>query len=131
MAIVPASNRFRLVTTADTGNLLEIGPASTPSSVGTWIIEFDPSLDFAGSFQVMGRVTGPEKTAGNSPIVPVPYRKINVGGVASDYSIAADTITAVGIIQVPSNGLSISLLAQVGTGSCKIYSWDLQGPSAV
>lgn len=131
MATRRASSRSEFITAADNGNFLEFGPAGTSSSVGTFVFQFQPSMDFAGSIQVMGKCFGPAAQAGNAATIPIPYRRVNVAGAASDYAIVADAITSAGIIQVPSNGITVTFLVTCTAGSCGVFSWDLQGPSSI
>ncbi len=129
MAIVKASSRFFQVQTRNNGDILEFGPAATQGNVGTFTFQFAPSADFVGSFTVLGKVFG--VAADSAPFMAIPYRRVNVGAAVSDYLIVADLVSAAGIIQVPANGLTIGMLTTCTVGSCQIYSWDMQGPSAV
>lgn len=129
MAIKPVSSRFYLVTTADQGDILEFGPAASAGNVGVFTFEFAPSLDFLGSFKVMGKVFG--LAAAPGPFLPIAYRRVNINALASDYAIVADDVVPAAIIQVPANGMKIAMLVTVTQGTCGIYSWDMQGPSAI
>lgn len=137
MATTHASNRATLITPMDNGNFKNFGPAGTPQQVSTFVLQFQPSLDFVGSFQVFGRIGGVASSQPGIPAVgpaatlPIPYRKINVAGSASDYSLSIDPITSAGLIQVPCNGMQLHLLVTCTAGSCGVYSWDMQGPSAI
>ncbi len=128
MAVKPRSNRGFSITPNDNGDIVEIGPGSTPQSVGVLSIQFDPTIDFVGSFTVLSKLMG--LAAQSAPFLPVAYRRVNVAGAASDRILVADPITAVGKIEVPSNGDSIALLVTCTAGSCWVYSWDLQGASS-
>lgn len=129
MAVKSRSNRYFIITPADNGDIAEIGPAGTPSSTAVLSVQFDPSIDFVGSFVVLAKTMGQAAGSANAPFLPVPYRRVNVAGVASDRILVADPIRAVGKIEVPSNGDSIALLVECTQGTCPIYSWDLQGSS--
>jgi hypothetical protein len=136
IATIKASNRYYNVVPATGGvpgaPFLEIGPAGTAQQVSTLVIQFKPSLGFNGSFAVVARAMGPAANEHDAPFIPVPYRRINVANVASDYALVSDPITTTALIQVPSNGLCVALECAAPTqGQCEVMSWDLQGSSAV
>lgn len=131
MATVSISNRSYLITALSDGNILDMGPATSGSTPGTWIIQFNPSVDFSGSIVILGRVFGPAAAAANIPMMPVPYRRVTINNVASDYAMVIDQIATPSIIQVPSNALAIGLAVTCSAGSCMVVSWDLNGPSSV
>lgn len=133
MALLKGSNRYNVITATNNGDILPLGPAGTTSFVGTMGVQFAPSLDFVGSFQVLGKIMG--TAADNAPYVPIPYRRVTVvaGGsvVASDYAMVSDPVVPTAMIHVPSAGLSIALLITCSAGTCQVFSMDLQGNSAV
>lgn len=112
---------------ADHGDILEIGPGATSSAGAIVVVQFVPSNDFIGSATVMGKVFGPAAQDAQAALMPVPYRRVVVNNVASDYAIVVDAITGASLIQVPANGLSIALFVACTRGSCQVVSWDLQG----
>lgn len=124
-------SRQYTVTTADNSSLLEIGPAGTTQSVAVFVVQFNPSLTWAGSFVVKGRTLGTAADALNMPFDALPYRRVSLAHNASDYAIVSDPITGAAIIQIPANGLSIALQVVCTAGSCNLTSWDLQGSSAI
>jgi hypothetical protein len=129
MAIVKASNRANVVKAINNGDLWELGPGGTPHSVAVLEIQFAPSVDFVGSFSVMGKILG---VAGDTaPFLPIPYRRVNINAAVSDYAMVGDPVIPAAIIHVPSNGLTIALLVTCTSGFCQIYSMDLNGSSAV
>ena len=128
--IFPVSRKF-VAQPAQNGNIAVIGNAAD-GRVGTWMVQFVPSEDFVGSFGIVGRAYG--KVAGDDevPYQSVPYRRVSLNGVASDYAIATAAVGGTAdIIQIPSNGLNIGLLIAASAGECAVYSWDLNGPSAI
>ncbi len=129
MAIVKASNRYRVITSADHGNWLEIGPASTSMFVGTFVIQFNPDVFWSGAIVVGARVVTAEN-APDMPFLPIPYRRVTVNNVASDRAFVADQITGATKIEVPSSQDSIGFLVSCLGGNMTYACWDLQGPSA-
>lgn len=129
MPIRKASNRKVVITTADHGKHVEIGPGSTPQFVGTMVLQFNPDVAFVGSMVVLARLTGPAAQEADLPFLPVPYRRVTVNNVASDYTFTADQINGPSKIQVPSNMDSIALLVECTAGSCTVICQDLQGSS--
>lgn len=111
--------------------ILELGPAGTQQQVSTMALQFNPDLAWSGEVVVVGRSLGVAAQDAQAPFLPIPYRRVNVGGLASDYALVSDPITGTAMIQVPANGLTIGLLCAVGTGVMTVLAWDLQGPSSV
>ena len=111
--------------------IFDMGPAATSHGVGTMVIQFVMSENFVGSIAVLGRVFGVAAQEADAMFGPIPYRRVQVNGAASDYTMVADAITQPGIIQIPANGLAIGLGVSCSAGSCDVVSWDLMGPSAV
>lgn len=129
MATRKASNRFDIITPADNGNFVEYGPAGTTTFVSTMVMQFAPTVAFAGSLQLFGKILG---VAGESaPFLPIPYRRVDLAGVASDYALGFAVIADAGIIQVPCSGMTIAFLVTCTAGQMQVYTQDLQGSSAV
>lgn len=122
---------MRVITSADNGNTLDLGPAGTEKFAGTFVFQFNPSVDFQGSIVVLGRLFGPASAAASLPFLPVPYRRVTVNNVASDYNFVFDQITGATKIQVPSNGDAIGFAVVCAQGTMTYVGWDLNGPSAV
>lgn len=127
MAIVPASSRKVRVSSLNNGDTLDFGPAGTPAFVGTYAFQFVMSLDFQGALVPLGRMSGKAAQEAGAPFLQIPYRRVVVNALPSDYALVADPITAAGIIQIASNGLSIGMLVACTQGYCDILTWDLQG----
>lgn len=123
---------YVLVTPQNDGAILMFGPPSDEEP-GAVVFEFNASSDFVGSFAVLGHVTGPAVPANAPahPAMPVPYRRINVGGAASDYAMVSDLIANTGMIQVPANGMSIGLGVSCSAGTCSIWRLPVEGASSV
>lgn len=125
------SGRSYTITASDDGYLLELGPAATTGHVGTYVLQFNPTLSFSGQIQVQGRVFGAAAESASLPFEAIPYRRVTVAGVAQQYELVSDMITGACIIQVPANGMSVALLVSCLQGDCAVVSWDLNGPSAI
>lgn len=130
MQTVPASNRSFQITPLNDGQLLEVGPAAG-SNVGTFVIQFNPDLNYIGQVAVLGRAYGEGARSLGIPPVKIPYRRVSLGGVASDYALVGDFITGPALIQIPANGISVVLEVACAAGTCGVALWDLEGPSAV
>lgn len=127
MAIKKVSNRVFTITSAVNGDILELGPGSTTQFAGFMAIQFNPDLTFAGEVVVLGRLTGAAAEAAELPFLPVPYRRVTVNNVASDYTFVSDAISGATKILVPAGMDSIALLVACTAGSMDVVSWDLQG----
>lgn len=129
MGITKASNRYFVITPTVNGEILEIGPASTTKFGGSFVIQFNPDINFVGSVVILARLTGGGSEAANLPFLPVPYHKVTINNVASDYSYSGDTLTLTSAtkIQVPSNMDSIGLLVACSAGSCPYWCVDVPG----
>lgn len=126
--VKPISARSYIITSADNGLILTLGPAATSTSVGTFIVQFNPDVDSDYTVAVMGRCWGQAAKDQNVPFVPIPYRRVSLANVASDYAIVSDTLSGPALIQVPANW-EIGLLVAVSAGTCSVCSMDLLGSS--
>lgn len=138
MANPQRGSRAFTIVPADQGNTLEIGPGGTPSATAVLNIQFDPSIDFVGAITIMGKIMGPAANPSTpttqypgAPFVGLPYRRLNWNGLPSDGAVVADVISAAGLIQVMAGGISIALMVACSAGSCRVYTWDLQGSPGV
>lgn len=127
--IKQVSSRSHVITLADHGMILDFGPAATASSVGTFVMQFNPDATSDYTATLMGRCWGQAAADLNMPFVPIPYRRVTVANAASDYNISTSVISGVTLIQVPANW-SIGLFISIATGSCGVASWNLNGSSA-
>lgn len=125
------SSRLYVMTPLDNGLILDLGPAGVAGSTGVFTIQFTPDVQWNGSIVVMGVIMGSASDNAQIPFLPVPYRRVTVNNVASDYNMVIDQITGATKIQVPSNGDAIGLEVSVTQGTCTVASWDMNGPSAV
>lgn len=133
IATIKRAERYFKVN-ADTPNLsgfplIEIGPGGTNKLTSCVAIQFDPDNAWDGNFVVMGRMTGVFADGADMPWVPVPYRRVTLADVASDYAMVSAAITGQALILVPSTGLTIALQCTYVAGTMEIASWDLQGSS--
>lgn len=121
------------ITTNLNGEQIEVGPGGPSGSVGVIGVQFVPDANFIGALAVLGRLQGPGIPASPEVVspVPVPYRAIYLNGAASDYHLATDLLTAMSVVQVPSNGLSIVFQISCTQGTAWLYTVDLQGSGAV
>lgn len=126
MATVQRSNRRFTIKASDNGNILEMGPAANATSVGVMVIQFNPDQSSDYEATVMGRCFG--QNAADCPYVPIPYRRVTLNNIASDYAVVHDAITGASLIQVPANW-AIALLVSCTAGSCVVASQDLLGNS--
>ena len=127
--VYPATANPYVVTTADHGNVICLGNAGN-GEPGAWTVYIVPDEFWDGSFAVLGG--NRFAVTDGVGMVPVPYRRININGQASDYSLVGfDPTTALiqstAIIQIPSSSLYVGLLASIGTGTCKIYYLGVTG----
>lgn len=127
MAIKQRSSRKFAILPSDNGDFLEIGPAGTSSTGGVMAIQFIPDASYVGQVLIAGRVFGPAAQDAGATPMPISYRRVTVNNVASDYALTTDPITGATTINVPSNGISISLAVICSAGSCQVVSWNLQG----
>jgi hypothetical protein len=119
----------RIFTALDHGLIRPMSPGGVPGDVGCVQLQFNPSIDFQGSFGVMGKTQGvPEAQA---PYQSVPYYRVTVAGTAADYALVSDLVIPSAIIIVPANGLAIGLFVNCTVGSCQVTGWDLNGTAAV
>lgn len=128
-ATKPISSRSYQITPDDDGLILDLGPASNSQSVGTFVIQFNPDVDCDYTVAVMGRTWGAAAAAADVPFLPIPYRRVTLNNVASDYAIVSATVSGASMIQVPANW-AIGLLVSCTAATCRVVSWDLPGNSA-
>lgn len=132
MANIFPVGRYFVAQPAQNGDFAILGNAAD-SRVGTWVVGFVPSADFVGAFGIVGRVTIPpaENDLGDdTTYVSIPYRRVTLAGVASDYALVSAAVGGTrDIIQIPANGMDVGLLIAASAGTCAIISWPLNGPS--
>lgn len=134
--VFPLDRDFQVLP-AQSGNIGVLGPAGTAGRVGTWVLHFVPSFDFIGGFAVLGGVITERAKTNNTGMVSIPWRRVTINGVASDYVIVnANTepglnpLAGPAIIQVSGN-LSVGLLIACDAGNCWIYQNRLQGSPTI
>lgn len=116
------------LTPADNGSILFLGDGSS-SRTATKTIQFVPGPGFTGTgFTVVARIYGPSPDKNAVVFNPIPYRRVQLAGLASDRAIVSDTLPATGfIVEVPCNGLVVALVASVTGGSGVLYQWNSVG----
>lgn len=128
--IFPAGPKFRVLPPQN-GQILAYGNTSDENPSGCWTFQFAPDIGSDAAFIVMGRTPRISTADTSVPWVPIPYRRITVNNVASDYTVVADTIGATTtVIQVPSNGLAVGLLVAMTVGETTIYAQHMEGATA-
>lgn len=126
--IFPIGSPFRVLP-AQNGQTLSFGSTSDENPNGAWHLMFVPTVDFDGSVVVMGRTPRISTADLTVPWMPVPYRRITLNNVASDWGIVSTEITIDGPYQilVPSSGMAIGLQVACAAGQCMIYSQKMTG----
>lgn len=127
--IFPANPKF-LVTTAQDGQIASYGNVSDENPNGAWTFQFVPTdINWSGQFAIVARTPGISTSDTTVPWVPVPYRRVCLNNVASDYALVSGILVVSGptIIQVPANGVSIGLLMSITTSTCTIYAKAMNG----
>lgn len=125
LTVANAGREYR-VTTSDNGKFLFLGNASD-GRTGTFVVQFVPDASFAGSFGVTARVYGKPASDNGVAFVSIPYRRVNLAGIASDRTLVAAVLTDSFIIEVPSSGVVLALLCECTAGFGTLYSWPLNG----
>ena len=126
--IFPAGSPFRILP-AQNGQTLSFGSTSDENPNGAWHLMFVPSVDYDGSIAVVGRTPRISTADLTVPWIPVPYRRITLNNVASDYAIVSTAITLDGPYQilVPATGMAIGILVACNAGQCMVYSQKMTG----
>ena len=126
----PIQNAYR-VTTVDHGMFCVLGTVS-PRTVGLWSVQFVPDQSFVGQLGVVGRIAGKDATDDAVGFGSIPYRRVQLGGVASDNAMVADAIPHTGaLILVPASGLTVALLVDCTAGFGDVYLFPLEGHPAL
>lgn len=110
-----------------------VGNTSDEDGKGAMQFTFSPDTDFVaagGEVVVVGRTAGISTAINNVAWMPIPYRKVTINNVASDYRFATASITGPSSILVPAAGMAIGLLFSVLGGTCTIARKIVDGPSA-
>ena len=116
------------VTPSDNGATLFLGDASS-SRTSVKTIHWVPTLPITGNgFSVVARIYGPQTDKNGTPFLPVPYRRVNLQGVASDRALVSASLPIEGfLIEVPANGQTIAIVVSCTSGGGWLYSWDAVG----
>ena len=125
LALANAGREYR-VSTADHGKFLYLGNASD-GRTGTFVVQWVPDASFAGSFGVVARIYGKPASDNGVAFISVPYRRVNLAGVASDRTLVSAVLADSFLIEVPSSGVALALLCDCTAGFGTLYSWPLNG----
>lgn len=128
--IFPATSPFRVLPPQN-GQILSFGSTSDENPSGAWAFTFIPSIDWDGGFVVLGRPPRISTADLTVPWLPVPYRRVTVNNVCSDYAMVSDglalAVSGPYQILVPACGISIGLLVACNAGVCMIYGQKVTG----
>lgn len=137
--VFPMDREFRVLP-AQNGLIASYGSTSDENPSGGWYFSFVPAVDFDGQFAVMGRVPRVQPSDLTVPWVPIPYRRITLNNVASDWAIVsglnADGSTNTNWVIAPSGpcqvwvptlGMQAGLLIECAAGSCMVYAQKVTG----
>lgn len=116
------------LSTADNGMTLFLGDASS-SRTSVKTIMWVPDLGTTGNgFALVARIYGTQVDTQGTPFVSIPYRRVNLAGVASDRALVAGSLPMEGfLIEVPANGQTIAIIPSVTSGGGWLYHWDSVG----
>ena len=126
----PIDRDYR-ITATDNGNFLILGNSSGTDAVGGWHIQLNPDNASDVSIAVVARTMGKNPSDQSVPFEPIPYRRVSLNNVASDYTLVSALLNGPCLIQVPANGLSVALLVSMTVGNCMLYSMPVVGSTAV
>ncbi len=119
---------YNLSAVNDNGAILFMGDAS-PSRTSVKTVMWVPDLGVVGDgFTLVARIYGPQTDTNGTAFVPIPYRRVNLSGVASDRALVSDTLPVTGfLIEVPANAQTIAIIPAVTSGGGWLYHWDAVG----
>lgn len=124
--IFPIGPKFR-VQPAQNGNILVPGNTSDENPSGAVRFWFVPDIGCDATFTVVGRAPRISTSDTTAPWVPIPYRRVTLNNVASDYAIVSASVTGTSSILVPSTGGAVGLLVAINTGECTLHSIPVTG----
>lgn len=126
--VINVGKAYYLRANDDNGKTLFFGDASS-SRTSVKTVQWVPDADTTGDgFSLVARIYGPKVDANGTPFNPIPYRRVQLAGVASDRGLVSDTLPIEGfLIEVPANGQTIALVASVTFGNGWLYNWDSVG----
>ena len=121
----PIGRRYK-ITTVDNGKFPTFGNVSS-SDVGSWHVTFVPDESFVGSIAFVGRPAGKDASDDGVGFASIPYRRVQVGGIASDNTLVTATNSTGLMAIVPADGMSVALLVEGTDGFGYLYSRPLVG----
>lgn len=127
----PTSRDFQ-ISTANHGQVIELGAAGALNMPGTWLITIQPmdasGIGFQGSIAILGRAAHSRAKINNLGMMSIPYRRVILQGVASDNAQDTAAITPLGVctvlVTVP---CSVGFLVSCTAGSAWIYAERTNG----
>ena len=121
--IFPVSGQRFTITSANQGGTAVFGNVSDQNPFGTWTFQFMPDESFVGTVAIMGRAARFPTTDTSLAFVPIPYRRVTIANVASDYTlVSAQLVGTPDIIMVPANGLAIGLAMTCSAGTMLVHA---------
>lgn len=119
------------VTSVDNGNILFLGDASS-SRTSVKTIQFIPGPGYVADpgtgWTVVARTYGPAADKAGVPFNPIPYRRVQLAGMASDRAVVSDVLNPAGfIIEVPLNGQTCAIIASCASGTGLLLQWNVVG----
>lgn len=124
--IFPISTPFRVLP-AQSGNILAIGNTSDENPSGAVRIWFVPDVTSDATFTVVGRAPRISTADTTTPWIPIPYRRVTLNNLASDYAIVSAAVSGTSSILVPTTGGAVGLLVAMNAGECAIHSIPVEG----
>jgi len=124
--IFPIGPVFRLFPEQN-GDILVIGNTMDENPSGAVRLWFAPGIGADAVFTVMGRAPRISTADTTAPWIPIPYRRVTLDNVASDYAIVSASVSGTSSILVPSTGGAVGLLVAMNVGEVVIYSQLVTG----
>lgn len=112
---------------AQNGNILVVGNTSDENPNGAIRIWLYAEGDCDVSLTVLGRSPRISTADYSAPWIPVPYRRVTIDNVASDYAMVSAVVRGTSSILVPTCGASVGLLVAITTGAATMRCVPVQG----
>jgi hypothetical protein len=135
-------NKAQNITQGVSGQIGVLGNVTDEGDTGLVVVQFVPDAQTDASFRVMGRSQiqdanqlPPGIMAVQVPWVPIPYQRISLGNVASDYAFVSDDIESANgpaVILIPASGMQVGLLCSCTTlFPCTVFVKTVVGTGSV
>lgn len=122
------AERSYVVTPADHGKVLSLGNAND-GRVSTFGVCFMPDPSWQGTLGVVARLMGIPAREAHVGFASIPYKRVNLEGLASDRAVVSDPLSGFFIIEVPASALVVGVEVNCIQGFGQLFSWPLSGPS--